>query len=617
LGTTVVVGLLLVLATLQYRWLGQISEADQARLHASAQGRAEEFARDFDREITRAYLRLRFDAAALHTLDPGAFQERLSRWRAVAAHPGLVKEAWLAGPKGKELWRLDSETATLVPSPWPDFLARVRAHIEERAAAGPRPGPGLGPGEAAAPSSPRPIRPGGFDFVDEAAFALVSPIPGLEREREGPGRGGPMGFASRFVGYTILGLDGDCIREQLLPALARRHFGLDDDAEYAVLVTARDDPGTVIFRSSPKNASPGPGDASARLFGVRFEDATSDDFAAFPSPGPGPPSRERPEIRAFPGRRGPGPRGEHEGRWDLVATHRAGSVDHVVAAARLRNLGVSAFILVLLGVSVALVAVSAQRARLLAERQVEFVAGVSHELRTPVAVIASAAENLADGVVSEREMVRRYGRVVRDEARRLAEMVEQVLDFAGSHAGRRAYRFEAVDVAEVARSCVEAARPALDASAATVAAEIEPDLPAVRADPAALRRALLNLLQNAIKYGGDAPRVRLRSSSVRHGGKTEVRLAVEDQGIGISLPEQKRLFEPFFRGEEARARQIRGSGLGLSLVKRIVEAHAGRIIVESTPGRGSTFTIALPALSGAAAALEAVEETHGSPHTAR
>jgi signal transduction histidine kinase len=138
----------------------------------------------------------------------------------------------------------------------------------------------------------------------------------------------------------------------------------------------------------------------------------------------------------------------------------------------------------------------------------------------------------------------------------------------------------------------------------------------VKADRAALRRAVLNLLQNAIKYGGDSPRIGLRVTALRGGGRPEVKIEVEDHGFGIAPSDRDRIFEPFVRGEEAQARQIRGSGLGLSLVKRIVEAHSGRINVTSTPGEGSTFVITLPAAGASSALASAPEESHGTPHTA-
>ncbi|HEY6552726.1 MAG TPA: HAMP domain-containing sensor histidine kinase, partial [Vicinamibacteria bacterium] len=430
------------------------------------------------------------------------------------------------------------------------------------------------------------------------------------------------------AGYTVVTLDRAYLHGHLFRALSRRHFGAGAEDEYALLVTAAADPQQVVFRSSPVGAAPGPGDATVLFFGLRMEEAGEGDLAAFQGArvasasrrlGPEPSSGERPENVVFsPGRRvGRLSRGEPEGAWRLVATHRAGSVDQVVAAARLRNLGVSAGILALLGVSVVLIVVSAQRASRLAERQLEFVAGVSHELRTPVAVLASAGENLADGIVSDPATVKRYGRVVRDEARRLAEMVEQVLDFAGSYAGRRAYRFEEVDLESLARECLGALRPALEEAGACVLASIEPGLPRVRADRAALRRAVLNLLQNAVKYGGPSPKVGFRITGARGPGRGEVRIAVEDHGLGIAPADRERIFEPFERGEEAQARQIRGSGLGLSLVSRIVEAHSGRITLTSTPGQGSTFVVSLPVSSaGPEDSLPGQEELRGTAHPA-
>src|SRR5262249_35603336 len=122
--------------------------------------------------------------------------------------------------------------------------------------------------------------------------------------------------------------------------------------------------------------------------------------------------------------------------WQLVLTHQAGSLDVAVQKARDKNLAIGFGILLLLGVSVALTLLSAQRERRLAQQQMQFVSAVSHELRTPLAVICSAGENLADGVVQDSERARKYGTLVRNEGHRLAEMVEQVLDFAGIQSGK-------------------------------------------------------------------------------------------------------------------------------------------------------------------------------------
>jgi signal transduction histidine kinase len=603
-GTAALVVLLSILASLQYRWLGQISEADQTRMRAGDAARAGRFARDFDRELTRAFLWLQVDAAALRSRDFSAFAERYRGWAQGSGHPALVKDVYVAEGAGETLLRFEAATGSFASAEWPKALAPVRERLREAARA-----------PESAPSGSRPSGPrrGPFEFVDAEAPALMAPLPAPEgsmpRERE------PMG-PFRITGATIIQLDLDVIRGLVLPDLARRHFGLDEEGDYRLVIERRGDPKEVVYRSEPEASGEGGGDAAAGLFELRFEDASPEDMAKLPKP-PGPSAGGRgPEMHRFGfGRRGGGPGGTTRGtggHWRLVVTHRAGSVDQLVAAARRRNLAVSAGILGLLAGSAVLIVVSSQRARRLADRQLEFVAGVSHELRTPVAVICSAGENLADGVVEDRDIVRQYGRVVRDEGRRLAEMVEQVLDFAGTYSGRRNYRFEDVEVTAL----VEESLGALGQTAREAAVEfetwVEPGLPALRADRGALRRALVNLLQNAVKFGGEGRWVGLRAESGAS-GRREVRITVEDRGLGIPPSEQRRLFEPFFRGEQALSLQIRGSGLGLSLVKRIVDAHGGAMAVSTTPGRGSAFTLILPA---APAALHAPEPTHGTPHTA-
>ena len=132
-------------------------------------------------------------------------------------------------------------------------------------------------------------------------------------------------------------------------------------------------------------------------------------------------------------------------------------------------------------------------------------------------------------------------------------------------------------------------------SGAQIGKEIPPDLPPISGDAAAMERALQNLISNAIKYGGENPTVNLKAELGSE--KDEVQITVEDQGMGIAPDELPHVFEPFFRGQEVSAAQINGSGLGLSLVKRTVEAQRGRVTVRSAPGHGSSFTIHMPIAS--------------------
>jgi signal transduction histidine kinase len=267
-----------------------------------------------------------------------------------------------------------------------------------------------------------------------------------------------------------------------------------------------------------------------------------------------------------------------------------------VNRARLRSIAISIGIVLLLGASVVMVVVTTSRARRLAKQQLEFVAGVSHELRTPVSVICSAAENLADGLVGDRQQAMKYGMVIQNEGRRLADMVEQVLELAGIQSQRRGYEFQPQIVSALISDALESLELQIVKGGFRVQTAIEPDLPPIKADAAAIRRAIQNLVANAMKYGGGEKWVGIKAEKsddeVNHAG---VRLTVEDRGIGIPPEELPYIFEAFFRGRSAVTDQIAGSGLGLSLVRNIIDAHAGRIIVHSVVGEGTAFILYLPA----------------------
>jgi signal transduction histidine kinase len=193
-------------------------------------------------------------------------------------------------------------------------------------------------------------------------------------------------------------------------------------------------------------------------------------------------------------------------------------------------------------------------------------------------------------------------------------MVEQVLEFAGTYSGRRTYRSEPIDVARLIDEALDLSSAELRRAEFSVVRDFGPGLPVVRGDAAALRRAVQNLVGNSLKYGAEGRWVGVRVAAVSEAGRPEVRITVEDHGRGIPAAELARVFEPFFRGREAVAAQTRGFGLGLSLVKRVAEAHGGRVSVDSAPGRGAAFAIHLPASSRPD---DAPQPAHGLAHPAR
>jgi signal transduction histidine kinase len=264
-----------------------------------------------------------------------------------------------------------------------------------------------------------------------------------------------------------------------------------------------------------------------------------------------------------------------------------------VARVRRRNLAISFGVLLLLTISVGVLTLSSQRAQRLARQQMEFIAGVSHELRTPVAVIRSAAENLSHGVVGSGDRVKQYGRAIETEARRLGDMVERVLQYAGIASGIGLASRVPLGPAEIIESAADAALHAV--GSARIDRHIATDLPVVVGDPAALRSAVENLIANAVKYGGADGWVGIRAERGGTRRRPEVLITVEDHGAGIPSDELPHIFNAFYRGQNATARQIHGNGLGLALVRQIVVAHGGRVTVSSRLGSGSAFTIHLPA----------------------
>ncbi len=232
----------------------------------------------------------------------------------------------------------------------------------------------------------------------------------------------------------------------------------------------------------------------------------------------------------------------------------------------------------------------------LAQLKSSFVSNVTHELKTPIALIRLASETIELGRYRTEEERGKFMRSIGRETQRLSQLVDNILDFARLEAGQHAFRFENVDVAEVVRETLESFRPRLEHQSFQVEVDIPDQLPLVRADPTALTHCVLNLLDNAIKYSRERREVKV---AVASRGDT-VGVSVADHGIGIDPDDQARIFEKFVRLETGLVHDVKGAGLGLSLVDQIMRAHHGRVEVASTPGGGSTFTLVIPAVARSA-----------------
>jgi signal transduction histidine kinase len=573
--------LLAELAALQWRWIGEVNAMERQRMLASLAGAGGRFTEDFDREVTRVFLYFHPEMSE-HEESPERVLQQYDRWQAEAAYPNLVREVFLVrrGDDGRpELRVLRAAERRFAPCPWPPELVRLGRHLHE--------------------GFRRPASHFGFRGMTPAIFGelpgMLIPLSFHVPEAH-PDAGGLEGA------HLLIWFDLRTISEEIFPALTRRYFGDPRGGDYALAVVDPAASGKAVFLSDPRVPASTFGADDLRLGMLRlrpFEELHS--------------LRTRHGARGHRWRRpaeprprmGPPPlagRSPESGEWRLILKHRDGSLEAAVAAIRRRNLGISFGILALLGAAVAMLMVTTQRAQRLARQQIEFVAGVTHELNTPLTAIRSAGQNLADGVVAEPSQVRRYGSLIESEGRRLSNMVGQALELAGIQSGRRAYHSQPVEVAEVLDGALQDCRWLLQEKGVEVERDVEPGLPPVLADVAALRRAVQNLLENAVKYGGGAGWIGLRARRAPSG---QVEITVADRGPGIRREDLPHLFEPFYRGRDAAAGGVPGSGLGLSLVRHVAEAHGGRITVET--GEGSAFTLHLPA-AAEPEEMQAVEE---------
>ncbi len=639
LAATVAV-LLPALAWLQYDWVNQIADADRDRSRRTLRAAAAQFTAAVDGELSRVSAGLQVDGAMVERRDWDAYALRYETAIATPSTAALVKQVWFVESLGSAatgdarlvVHQWAPSRRVFEATEWPADLTSLRAQLQQFV-------------ETADDDavSRRERMAASAALGDERT--LVSPVVRVSMPRAGD-------RAERFLpdvevrGFTVVSLAFETLTGERIPALVVEHF--PESADYRVAVVSRIG-GNVVFESEPGAAAATAESADfsgsflrphvgpMMVFTRTTGDRRLEDSRAEPSPStPGPLGAVRDagealdapdatgravvsviEMRDGDGRRSVRTRAitHGQGHWELRVQHRAGSLDAAVAASRRRNLSLSGSVLALLGVAVALIAVSARRAQALARQQLEFVAAVSHELRTPVAVINSAAGNLADGVVGDPARVKRYGTTIQTEARRLGETVERVLQMAGLGSGRP-LPMAPVSAAMVVQDAVQQSSTDADRAGVDVHVNIDADLPSLVGDAGALRSAVQNLVGNAIKYAGHDRWVRVRVSggTSKHG--REVRIAVEDHGPGLDADERQLVFEPFYRGRTAVADQVPGSGLGLSLVRRIADAHGGRVELTTEPGHGSTFTICLPATLPVPGATEATATAHAEARAA-
>jgi signal transduction histidine kinase len=614
---TLVVGLaavLALLAVLQYRSSRQVSDATTEQMLASLQGSLLDLRQGLERELAPVCRELQTESRVPTQSNSSDYVDRVERWHRAGAHPGLVADVflWRAAETAHPVFlRLNSNRTQFEPAEWPSEFGPLRQRLQgmmpEFGAKADGPGgPDEPPDSRPGPGSADPFRPAPRVWlpwmIDQNVAALVHPVLEVDRSASGTRRPATLTWMIVDLNLEVLGHD-------IFPELAQRYFGNSRPSTYELAVIAHTAHEAVLYSSEPGFGSgtdivP---DVALNLFGPPVPilgRGRSSSERRFAPPGPG--HREGPAQRGSfglppgfhdeglfiidPIRYTPGERG-----WEIIAKHRKGSVEAAVNALYHRSLAINFGVLLVLATTMGMIIATSQRARRLAQLQMDFVASVSHELRTPLTGIVSAAQNIADGLVDSKERVARYGAAIIGQAQQLTDLVEQILLFSATQKGRHRYHFQLVDVTEVIDASLKGAFTLIRSARVTVVQQIQPELPQVMTDFKALTQCLQNLIANAVKYGGESRWIGIRALLVdaSAGGK-EIRITVEDKGIGIGREDLKRIFEPFYRTPAAISAQIHGSGLGLPLAKTIAEAMGGRLTVESVPQKGSAFTVHLP-----------------------
>jgi signal transduction histidine kinase len=246
-----------------------------------------------------------------------------------------------------------------------------------------------------------------------------------------------------------------------------------------------------------------------------------------------------------------------------------------------------AFIVLLGAVGLAVGAVVRQSR--LSQMKSDFVSNVSHELRTPLSSIRVFGEYMRLGRVEKPEKIRQYGEYIEAESRRLTQLINNILDFSKIESAEKKYHFCRTDVVELVEHTVAGFEVPLREQGLSIAFHGSP-VPMLQLDKDAIAQVIMNLLDNAVKYSNGRKDIDV---CVEAAGN-EARIAVRDHGIGIPAAEQKKIYEKFYRVGSTLIHDVKGSGLGLSIVMHVVKAHGGRVELVSVPGEGSTFTIVLP-----------------------
>jgi len=628
---------------LQFRWIGRVTQAERERAKRNLTTAVSNLERDFDIEITRVVATFEFPA-----LNASEYSERYQEWLRRSPYPGVIRGVYILDTRkpGGVLMDAVPGQHPIHSTDWERDVPKLAFPFEIAKATPPSLASGINLSETGQELFVSSLGPPGLSVLVDGNPAFVFPImpvpPGVLTQTVTHFSDNPPPLLASSISMTspgrpipsewaVIVLDANYLRSALLPSLLKTHFP-NASSDYDVLVVNKkgSDPQHIFFQSpsAPPEERFFHADGATGLFLLRPDcfvpTLPTTGVAVAPTRVLKFGSGSKPAATyatgmgivgvAAEGRASLDPdrlseilrRGSQScsdgsvvlsansaAPWELLVRYRAGSLDQAMAIFRRNNLLLSGGVLSVLAVGICMLVALTERARSLAEMQSEFVLGVSHELRTPLTVIRVAADNLRKGMAQDAEQARRYGDIIATHASELSDMIEDTLVFARMQSGSRIGERTPASLEKIVKSTLATCNSALQNAGIAVEVQFAPQLPLIKVDVRLLEKCLQNLIQNVVKYAAAGKWMALRADQVVVSEGERVRFSVHDRGPGISPADLPHIFEPFYRGTGQQTPGMPGMGLGLTFVKRVVQAHLGRIEVSSSD-RGSSFFLLLP-----------------------
>lgn len=598
--------LLLTIALLQYRWNMQIRRATEIRVGADLESAMMKWHLDLFGELSTICIGLQVGPDSGANDEWNDYLRRYVEWRRAAtsstfveniySNPDVVSDIYIwetsRGTDARFL-KLNADTARIERSAQPEELRQLLAHLQRKAlnlrvalrAWEADPPLANANSKAEEESSlahkERSTAITGWQF-DESIPAIVHPIV----------HHGPSTSSHRSpVDWILIVLNRTTIEQRIFPELAQRYFAGGQGLQYKLAVVSVGRSSRLLYSSDPgfgigevSNSDsvmnifgppPETMEGSFRQIVKNKESLHGEEWHSFSSP------VWFPIIH----------RTADGSVWMLFLQHRTAPLQASITRVWRGNLIVGGAVLLLLGTSMFLLVIATQRERAASALQMNFVASISHELRTPLTAMLTAGQNIRDGFAPD---LRKYGSSITAQAHHLIDLVDQILLFAAMRDGKQKYVVEPISVEALFKKLQKTTFPLLEEAGFILDIDIAYQLPVAIGDSQAIFRCIQNLIENAAKYSGDSRWIGIQvklDESAKFG--RELSISVSDHGIGIEPAELEHIFDPFYRGVRVVAAQIHGSGLGLSVVRHIMEAIGGRLHVTSRPGEGSVFTLYL------------------------